>query len=1194
MEAPIQATDPVIPGTEFQEPTSLIPCSLCNRKFVPESLVRHKKACEKVLMKKRKQFDSAKQRLTGELAECLPLPMSKIKRSSPIRKSSRWKEKHLQLLETLRAAREGSTAPLLSKPADHEQCPHCGRSFGPKAFDRHVEYCKEKFSRLENVKPNISLQAKERLEARTKYRAPCVKSKRSITREKYLPPHKREPSPTSNNVTSPVGPKPTDIKRNSLNSSNTKENIYSSAAIESNKSVPSSTHNNSNFVRSNRTTSSFRSSQRRPSNKSIASNGASIIVPVQKPATKQPLVSKPLNNTQENAQHQTPYQPVLRQTLQTLPSNMKIKKDLITSRIRKVKNELTPRNNVAPTVSEDIVDSLQVEPVTIDNDEDGDTDSGNLIDFNTPRQEYFGEETKISLEENLNDQSDPFSMPLFDFYGPNTSSDQSSEHNDEALKNSLLDCQTYASSRDSGFGSFDHISKSHCESNGNDIGGKKCSNEIQSDLIRNGSMFKPNNADKGLDPFEDCVSCNKTEVLCVENTIDHKETLKYTNYLEQTSKTCQYNVKTIDNDLPSKNGSERRSIKVNIEKSLGKSSLAQHLLQEMERTLPKPKPEHVYQKQNDQSNCKFNDNVHKKENKDSIVSNEKTALYNESLHGFLEKSFSTPRGVTRTISRKSNNEDGKETHLVNGTPYTAVFPECIKRTSVKNNLKAKEKSIKKTTIGNTDDDSLSERKSCGKSRRKIKMVRKKLLTADDTDVTVTSELDEPYDSLDECKCPLDKTNPIEEQKSQMFELFSNENFVYEDDDNDASSIEDEELVDIANKMNQLSARKCPLKESVSNDKSVRSIKESDSKDPCISEPICSQFENDTIDPFFKPIDPAPHESGGTNQRLLRLRNAKKSLDLSKLGTDSDVDRHVVIDSVLKISAVNKEIKTFNTTAKLGSDPKDVSTIDNNVNSLQHTLKLNNHPILVPMLEKPLTTLAESVKLPPLNLKNTTKNIDNKATEMKPKRGNNSTLTTLPPLVCPLKKKVNSKIPKAKTLYTAKHYLGEVAKKTGLGNVPGIGKLPPIAQLGTSFSSGDGLCHVKKPNAMFSSPRILESMKNGVDTINNVKFPTMSKMTYLVSPYASSTMTEREGGGDLFGSRGNKAAGDSAYNSLNRKGTELASSSNSSGSESSFPTQPDVSRSGTKLSKFCHECGTQYPLSSAKFCCQCGVRRLVLA
>lgn len=32
------------------------------------------------------------------------------------------------------------------------------------------------------------------------YRAPCIKSRRSITREKYLPPSKREPSPGSNST----------------------------------------------------------------------------------------------------------------------------------------------------------------------------------------------------------------------------------------------------------------------------------------------------------------------------------------------------------------------------------------------------------------------------------------------------------------------------------------------------------------------------------------------------------------------------------------------------------------------------------------------------------------------------------------------------------------------------------------------------------------------------------------------------------------------------------------------------------------------------------------------------------------------------------------------------------------------------------------------------------------------------------
>lgn len=56
-----------------------------------------------------------------------------------------------------------------------EKCPHCERSFGIKAFDRHVDWCKEK-QRFTNS--NLSAQqhlAKERLQARTKYKAPGLR-----------------------------------------------------------------------------------------------------------------------------------------------------------------------------------------------------------------------------------------------------------------------------------------------------------------------------------------------------------------------------------------------------------------------------------------------------------------------------------------------------------------------------------------------------------------------------------------------------------------------------------------------------------------------------------------------------------------------------------------------------------------------------------------------------------------------------------------------------------------------------------------------------------------------------------------------------------------------------------------------------------------------------------------------------------
>lgn len=56
-----------------------------------------------------------------------------------------------------------------------EVCPHCERSFGIKAYDRHVEWCKEK-SRLNNTNMTADQHlAKERLQARTNYRAPSVR-----------------------------------------------------------------------------------------------------------------------------------------------------------------------------------------------------------------------------------------------------------------------------------------------------------------------------------------------------------------------------------------------------------------------------------------------------------------------------------------------------------------------------------------------------------------------------------------------------------------------------------------------------------------------------------------------------------------------------------------------------------------------------------------------------------------------------------------------------------------------------------------------------------------------------------------------------------------------------------------------------------------------------------------------------------
>ncbi|XP_057380824.1 mucin-2-like isoform X3 [Daphnia carinata] len=166
----------------------LLPCPICFRTFKVESLERHKNVCQKVGTKKRKVFDSAKQRLEDlpdvpkvslspqqQQQKVLSSPLvrrSMLDTSTLSKKIPPWKEKHLSLIKTVRQARG----------ADSNRCPCCERNFGDKAFDRHVEWCREQQSRIPKSPTNS--EAKERWEARTKYQAPLLR--RSI-RSKYSP-----------------------------------------------------------------------------------------------------------------------------------------------------------------------------------------------------------------------------------------------------------------------------------------------------------------------------------------------------------------------------------------------------------------------------------------------------------------------------------------------------------------------------------------------------------------------------------------------------------------------------------------------------------------------------------------------------------------------------------------------------------------------------------------------------------------------------------------------------------------------------------------------------------------------------------------------------------------------------------------------------------------------------------------------
>ncbi|XP_076282660.1 uncharacterized protein LOC143210068 [Lasioglossum baleicum] len=188
-------------GPEPDVPPILQPCAICARTFKPQSLEKHTKICEQTACKKRKPFDSAKQRIQGtELAEFLPR-QEKRRYTQDDRSGghkSSWKQTHDDFLRQIRAARSEIVDDTMQKPGTtllsssapmraNEQgvCPTCNRHFGVKAYDRHVAWCKDRIARVQ-ISPATNI-AKERLEARMKYRAPSLKNRRQITREKYSP-----------------------------------------------------------------------------------------------------------------------------------------------------------------------------------------------------------------------------------------------------------------------------------------------------------------------------------------------------------------------------------------------------------------------------------------------------------------------------------------------------------------------------------------------------------------------------------------------------------------------------------------------------------------------------------------------------------------------------------------------------------------------------------------------------------------------------------------------------------------------------------------------------------------------------------------------------------------------------------------------------------------------------------------------
>ncbi|NP_955974.1 zinc finger C2HC domain-containing protein 1A [Danio rerio] len=186
---------------EESPPTSeeLVPCKICGRSFFPKVLKKHVPICQKTAAKRRKVFDSGRQRAEGtEISTVKPIKpklqssssSSKSDKPEPPKKQSNWRRKHEEFIATIRAAKsinqvikDGGPLPPPPPPSydpDYIQCPYCQRRFGENAADRHIKFCKEQASRISN-KSKLAGGDKTKPPARTQYKPPAPKKANSPT-----------------------------------------------------------------------------------------------------------------------------------------------------------------------------------------------------------------------------------------------------------------------------------------------------------------------------------------------------------------------------------------------------------------------------------------------------------------------------------------------------------------------------------------------------------------------------------------------------------------------------------------------------------------------------------------------------------------------------------------------------------------------------------------------------------------------------------------------------------------------------------------------------------------------------------------------------------------------------------------------------------------------------------------------------
>ncbi|XP_008106676.1 zinc finger C2HC domain-containing protein 1A [Anolis carolinensis] len=198
----------------------LLPCKICGRTFFSNALRKHLPICQKTATRKRKAFDSSRQRAEGtDISVVKPLKP----RPDPPKKPSNWRRKHEELIAAIRSAKgvdrvlkEGGKLPPPPPPSydpDYIQCPYCQRRFNESAADRHINFCKEQAARITNKGKPIT-EVKGKLPTRTQIKPPV---KKMPSTGSIPPASSRLPQPSSpaNKIMPQSGPMGTKIQSSS-------------------------------------------------------------------------------------------------------------------------------------------------------------------------------------------------------------------------------------------------------------------------------------------------------------------------------------------------------------------------------------------------------------------------------------------------------------------------------------------------------------------------------------------------------------------------------------------------------------------------------------------------------------------------------------------------------------------------------------------------------------------------------------------------------------------------------------------------------------------------------------------------------------------------------------------------------------------------------------------------------------------